>query len=76
MSAIRNKAPRNDLEHERDFWAWKYERREAECEELATRLGKLQEGLKREIKNLRSNYEWEHLDEVTGWLADLLEEDR
>jgi hypothetical protein len=27
--------------YERDFWAWKYERREAECEELATQIKEL-----------------------------------
>lgn len=25
-------------DHDAKYWAWKYERREAECEELASRL--------------------------------------
>jgi hypothetical protein len=28
----------NNAHHERNFWSWKYSRREAECEELAGRL--------------------------------------
>jgi hypothetical protein len=28
----------NNARHERNFWSWKYSRREAECEELAERL--------------------------------------
>jgi hypothetical protein len=28
----------NNAHHERNFWSWKYSRREAECEELAERL--------------------------------------
>lgn len=31
----------SNLEHERKFWAWKYSRREDECEELAERIKKL-----------------------------------
>jgi hypothetical protein len=28
----------NNARHERNFWSWKYSRRQAECEELAERL--------------------------------------
>jgi len=38
---IRHQPAHSDVEHERNFWQWKYERREAECEELAARLGDL-----------------------------------
>lgn len=35
---IRHQPAKSDVEHERNFWCWKYERREEECEELAGRL--------------------------------------
>lgn len=36
--AIRHQPAKSDVEHERNFWCWKYELREEECEELAGRL--------------------------------------
>lgn len=46
--AMRSQEPPADdespttLRHERNFWAWKYSRREEECEELADRLRKIE----------------------------------
>lgn len=38
--------------HERQFWAWKYERREAECEELADRLRAHEEAISSTVEEL------------------------
>lgn len=53
-----------DAEHGRKFWAWKYERREAECEELADRLRAVSGALRELLTKLDGL--WQTLDDESA----------
>ena len=74
MPVAEHDAAMANARHERNFWSWKYERREAECEELADRLRAKEETISEAVQELerraaRAKAVVAAPSQMSGWFA-------